>query len=1017
MQGRTFPLPALLALSVAAAIGSCTLALASRTKATDSAQTSSWECSAGLHQDWSCSPGVGEPYTKPLEQVRKYSKTMRSGLDHIMQQAISPSQDLSQVEEEEVESDLIPNYPEDDPILGQLPDTAFDPDSNKEYRPSPSRSLADNDWVSRLTSTSSWPEDQSRLPERRPEPEQNKFAETEVSEEEVSRSVLLSDWLKRAQRKSSWVNKEETEDTVAELLGKRTESMERAAGESGEAPIFDKERDVYADDWLDSAGEKAVWADLDEEINTPPPDISVASLSNSIDAVEETEQETEVEPSPEDERTTADMKLVGSVTLDGGEPVVEAPLVATVSDSSPLLPSEKKKFKPSGLSYSLLAHQASGQTKGKYGGKDSIPPLSVQIAQQTMPAFQMQMRQAQQKGAAPISYPQPQFTAPEPVNSETVQPRLIQRGSLPDLEVTPAERLYKAAPQPSMPSNRQMPWKKHAAPEQWRHAPSGTQVPNGHYAEGPAVFASADNIELPESAHYRQELPPSPQTETAQNSLSVRSWSLTGENVAHVSPTKIVTPLPDREIHRQQPEPDWPEPQYKAKNRLAPSIPSYSSKTLWPGAENNRMMRKAKPAVSPETLRSYRRPPPVSPKDIYRLSTQEPTSAGRPAQPYEKETPFTQTAKKQPKGPSSADRLRQKTQEPTAALEPELPTPAPAPLPKVMTGLQQANFTAPIPSNPGVPATLTEMLNAPIGSVSIQWMATTQPGQIYTLQQRYPLLKQATTVRFNSKGQTWYILLSGIYPDAYAARAALGGLEWQSVAKRLNPWTRPLSGLKKLDLVRTNERIPLSQKEHSLPQGAYTIQWMKSDVPEVLRDIRNSYPQLSTAEIILLSRKSTMQYVLIQGRYPSNLAVKQVLKDPQLSSLARHLQAKPRPMASLKNSTQLIKKPVFTQVSVPMDNQISNILMAPEGSFTIQWLAANKPRMLNQLKQRYPELENAELVHFRRNHKDWYVLVQGQYSSSHEARQVLKRPELQRLANQLRPWARSVAGLRQVVGS
>ena len=1019
MQGRRSPLPALLALSIAAALGSGTLALASRTKATGSAQTSSWECSAGLHQDWSCSPGVGEPYTKPLEHVRKYSKTMRSGLDHIMEQAVSPPMDIG-LEEEEAEIDLIPDYP-DDPILADLPDTAFDPDTNKEYRPAPSRSLVDSDWVSRLTSTASWPEDQSKLPEeRKQEPEPERLASSEVTEEEVSRSVLLSDWLKRAQRKSSWMKREEAGDIAAELLSKRSQFISDATGQAPDKPIFDKEREVYADGWLDNVEEKAVWGELDEEIKTPSPDISVASLFNPQEDVE-AEQEIEVEPAeaePEDERTTHDMKLVGSVTLDGGEPTVEAPLVATVSDSTPLLPNEKKKFKPSGLGYNLLAHQAASQQKGKYGGKDAIPPLSVQIAQQTMPAFQMQMRQAQQQASEQAHFPQPQISLPAPANSETVQPRLIQRGSLPDLEVTPAERLYRAAPQPAFPSNRQMPWKKHTAPEQWKHAPSGTQMPStGSYAEGPAVFSSADNIPLPESAHYQQELPPSAQTEAAQQGLSVRSWSLTGENVAKVSPSKIVTPLPDRVMPRQQPEPDWPEPQYKARDRLAPNLPSYSSKALWPGADNNQMMKQAKPTVSPNTLRNYRRPPPVSPKDIYRLATDEPTSAGNNSyQNYQKETPFTQTAKKQPKGPSSIDRLREKTKEPTAAAEPNLPAPAPAPLPKVMTGLQQVSLN----SSAQAPATLDQMLKAPNGSVSIQWLATTQPGKIYSLQQRYPFLKDATVVRFKSQEQTWHLLLSGIFPDTRSARAALGSMEWRSIVKRLNPWTRPLSGLKKLDLIRAENYAspPLGQRDnYSLPQGAYTIQWMKAGSPDVLRDIRGRFPQLTNAEIVMLSRKSNMQYVLIQGRYSDNQSVRQALNNPQLSNLAKHLQAKPRPMASLKNGTQLVNKPVFTHVSLPIDRQISNILMAPEGSYTIQWLAANKPRMLNQLKMRYPELDNAELVHFRRNEKDWYVLVQGQYASSYEAKQALERPELQQLARQLRPWARSVSGLRQVVGS
>ena len=46
------------------------------------------------------------------------------------------------------------------------------------------------------------------------------------------------------------------------------------------------------------------------------------------------------------------------------------------------------------------------------------------------------------------------------------------------------------------------------------------------------------------------------------------------------------------------------------------------------------------------------------------------------------------------------------------------------------------------------------------------------------------------------------------------------------------------------------------------------------------------------------------------------------------------------------------------------------------------------------MKKRFPELAKAKTVHFRRNNKDWYVLLQGQFKNSREAIQAIKDPEL-----------------------
>ena len=387
-------------------------------------------------------------------------------------------------------------------------------------------------------------------------------------------------------------------------------------------------------------------------------------------------------------------------------------------------------------------------------------------------------------------------------------------------------------------------------------------------------------------------------------------------------------------------------------------------------------------------------------------SAQEPTSAGQAA-PVPSSSPFSRTRKQAVEGPSSVDRFKESTREPAAQIEPvpqpkaEQPRAVPQQPAQHMPGLQHASFKP----QPALKTSVSDMLNAPKNSVSVQWMATTQPGQITRFKQRFPVLNDATVVRFFSNGQTWHLLLSGIFPDMPSAMKYLHSEELKGIVKQLNPWTRPLAGLKKLDLIQSDIAAASTQKSQqpkALPQGQYTIQWMEADSPAVLRDLKTRFPQLDSAEVVMLNRSNKAQYLLIQGRYGSHQAVKTALQSPELFNLSKQMKPKARPMASLRHNTMITRQPVFTHVSVPIDRQTSQILNAPEGSFTIQWLAAHKPKVLETLKSRYPTLNSAETIHFRRNDKDWYVLVQGQYATYRDAMKALRTPQMQALSGKLK---------------
>ena len=343
----------------------------------------------------------------------------------------------------------------------------------------------------------------------------------------------------------------------------------------------------------------------------------------------------------------------------------------------------------------------------------------------------------------------------------------------------------------------------------------------------------------------------------------------------------------------------WTEPEYTADGRLAPELPEFT----YPSPYWDRNVG----PMGNQRFNKSRRPPPVTPKDIYRLaSAQDATDAGMDSH-YQQENASQR---------NSANRFQQRVDE--VWIEPQLQP-------------QSIPTRAPVRSEPRQDA-LQQMLNAPANSFSIQWTVSTDPAAIKRLQQRYPVLNQATVVRFRSLGEVWYLLLSGIYPDSASAQSLLSSHEYQVMVRHLKPWMRPLAGLKSLRLVAENgepirSSVQRSQgnrqtiKQPVLPQGAYTIEWMESDNHQQLQQMRNRYAQLADAEIVMVARRQGMRYFLIQGRFSGFQAVENALLAPQFSSLAHHLSPKPRPMASLRHQTQLLSRGTPAQSVNPMATQ------------------------------------------------------------------------------------------------
>ncbi|CAM3781259.1 hypothetical protein [Parendozoicomonas haliclonae] len=970
MNGRKGSLPSLMALAIATALGSGTFAPASRSESpVPSTYTASWECSANMHQDWRCSPENGKPYAEDLENIASQRPTLRGSFANLVQKAIQQSKTPPvELEEPLIEEneELVSLMPEDAQDLGaatstedsssinvaQQSDQSIDtqpaaPETTaEEVRNAPSRSMADNDWITRLSRRASWPEDQAIVP-RRETKVQPSLTSREVTEEEVSRSVLLSDWLKKARGRSSWTTRQ---DIAAETRRsvEREEVIPDLSGDKDDA-IFDRKRSLYADKWLNDAEQKSSWSEI---ASTSAPEQRA-----EIEENEETIQSA-IADTVQDNADSPELELVSSITLDESnteqsEDNTLTPEELASSETSPAqtqVASKQPTSPKRDFRSRLLAHQsASSQLMEQSSAPDNVaPPRSVKSAQRKMPSFQMALGQAQRQPVDPASfYSESNPPALASNNPLALHLRKDEQQWLPDLEVSPQERLARAYPQPDFTSQRAMPWQGTATPEQWQKAPPGTRMPDTRYSDSGSVpaFVTPDQIPLPNTR--RSELPPAPQSETAQGLALNQSWSLTGNVIARPAP-QVENPIPEKVLVAANTEQPWPEPQYKADNRLAPSLPTFSGNASWPGANNGYIKKRQNHSPQSlqqrQSLREYRRPPPVSPQDIYKLAAQEPTSAGYLDQTRQTEkSPFGKPTGYQPSGPSSVDRFREKTREPAASIEPP-PVPIdrqssePRSTPRLNgfqhVGIQQQQPQA-MPNTvskaaPVYKASLQDMLGASEKSVSIQWAATTQPAVIMRLLDRYPMLKEATIVRFRNEGKTWHLVLTGLYPDMTSALNHLRSDEYRTMAKRLKPWTRPVKGLAKLDLVKDSPAVALQSQpaQKSLPQGQYTIQWMEAESPGILRDLKERYPQLSDSEIVMVSRNQKLRYFLIQGRFKGYQDVKNALMAPRYSNLAHQLNPKPRPMASLRHNTDIIQPrkaveakpahtPILTKAALP----------------------------------------------------------------------------------------------------
>lgn len=235
---------------------------------------------------------------------------------------------------------------------------------------------------------------------------------------------------------------------------------------------------------------------------------------------------------------------------------------------------------------------------------------------------------------------------------------------------------------------------------------------------------------------------------------------------------------------------------------------------------------------------------------------------------------------------------------------------------------------------------------------------------------------------------------------------------------------------------------------------SYTIEWISSSRKASLERARRRYKEFRDTQILYYRKFNRDRYVLVSKIFGNRHDAVKALSRPSLAKISSRFAPKVKKIGDLQQLTRdfqqkarqtvdaksyvrkkaparryqpAYRKPEIktpkkdqqrhTRVALRQEARAkpdSVIYNAPRNSYTIQWFAANRPDAVEKMKARFPELASAQTVHFRKNNKDWYVLVQGQYRSSKDAIAAIQSPELKQAMLVLHPWTRPVNSFRKL---
>ena len=212
----------------------------------------------------------------------------------------------------------------------------------------------------------------------------------------------------------------------------------------------------------------------------------------------------------------------------------------------------------------------------------------------------------------------------------------------------------------------------------------------------------------------------------------------------------------------------------------------------------------------------------------------------------------------------------------------------------------------------------------------------------------------------------------------------------------------------------------------------YTIEWMSASRKAPLERIQSRYNELQDTQIIHYQSNNQSRYALVSLLFTDRDDALDALLMPSLAKVSARFAPKVRQVAYLQSLAgvenqltaervnerpQIARDPMaektyLADLSRQVDQYRQKSALSGQNSYTIQWFSASNPQAIDKLKQRFPELASANTVHIKRNQKDWYVLVQGQYRTSEEAIKALQSPAMKNIAMILHPWTRPLSSLK-----
>ena len=231
----------------------------------------------------------------------------------------------------------------------------------------------------------------------------------------------------------------------------------------------------------------------------------------------------------------------------------------------------------------------------------------------------------------------------------------------------------------------------------------------------------------------------------------------------------------------------------------------------------------------------------------------------------------------------------------------------------------------------------------------------------------------------------------------------------------------------------------------------YTIEWIASSRKATLERAQRRYKEFRDTQILKYQRYNRDRYILVSKIFGNRRDAVGALSRPALSRVSARLTPRVRQIGYLQKLVEQapqqyrqtakvqpvryqqpklryqqpvrrtaparskpVKGTVLRYTKAPRPEPGETIYSAPENSYTIQWFAANNIESVEKMKKRFPELSKAKTVHFRRNQKDWYVLLQGEFRNSNEAIDAIKDPALKQAMLVLHPWTRPVNSLKNL---